>query len=155
MTKVDLFTIFTIATSQAFPTEHGKTPQTYYIGVHDNSLFKKLDINTEKITIRRDVSQTSLESMMKPKLYMYMYMYHRSNIQGCLAYTNLMGSDSIVYIILTSGNVHTFELFSRALPERPRRLRIKKFQIPLSVILANSFELRENGHFMQFAQYEL
>lgn len=33
--------IFTIATSRAFPTEHGKTPQTYYIGVHDNSLFKK------------------------------------------------------------------------------------------------------------------
>lgn len=48
--------IFTIATSRAFPTEHGKTPQTYYIGVHDNSLFKKLEINTKKFTIRRDVS---------------------------------------------------------------------------------------------------
>lgn len=82
-------------------------------------------------------------------------MYHRSNIQGCLAYTNLMGSDSIMYIILTSGNVHTFEVFSRALPERPGRLRTEKFQIPLSVILANSFELRANGYFMQFAQYEL
>lgn len=103
-----------------FSSRARKTPQMYYIGLHDNLLFIKLNIGITHYTICWNVSQTSLNSIV----YTLKYTPAETNIRLSSQYTKLIGSISILYKILTFVNVDTFKVSFPALPDRPEKLRL-------------------------------
>lgn len=104
--------LYPIATSPAPPTEPGKTHRMYYMnnGIHYFLL---------KLIWIQDILQSVYMWTGLHKNHWYTLTYTTKATYKAVLVVNtivliLMGSDSILYKILTSGNVNTFVVPSRA-----------------------------------------
>lgn len=109
-------------TSEAFPAELEKTPRIYHIDVHDNFPFSEpwYEYNTyDRLRGELDFYFNKLPEVITEKRYTRMSS----------RYLKLIESNSSLYKILISGNVNTFEVFPRVLPERHAKLRLNRLAL--------------------------
>lgn len=57
----------------------------------------------------------------------YPQINHIRDIQSCI--DKLIGSNSILYEILTSSDVNSFQVFFRVLPKRPEKVQLEIFYL--------------------------